>query len=79
VQIKRRYDKAQTPFDRLCAAAAISDEDREKLQSLTDQTNPRRLRQNIYHLFDDLFALPGATPGIVEDVCQTLSTPYRHR
>ena len=75
VQIKRRYDESQTPFDRISATDAISDEDRDKLQSLRDQTNPRRLRQNIYRLIDDLFSLPGATPGTTEDIYQTLSTP----
>ena len=74
-QIKRRYDVPQTPFDRLSATAAISDEDRDKLQSLRDQTNPRRLRQDIYQAIDDLFALPGATPEVTEDIYQTLSTP----
>ena len=64
-QIERRYDVPQTPFDRLCATDAISDEDRDKLQSLRDQTNPRRLRQNIYQVIDDLFSLPGATPGVL--------------
>ena len=74
VQIKRRSDEARTPFDRLCATDAISDEDRDKLQSLRDQTNPRRLRQDIYQAIDDLFALPGATPGVTEDIYRTLST-----
>ena len=74
VRIRRRYDDSQTPFDRLCATDAISAEDRDKLQSLPDQTNPRQLRREIYQLRDDLFDLPGATPGVTEDVCQTLST-----
>jgi len=72
--LKRRYDVPQTPCDRLSATDAISDEDRDKLQSLRDQTNPRRLRQDIYQAIDDLFALPGATPGVTEDIYQTLST-----
>jgi len=75
VQIKRRYDESQTPLDRLCATDAISDEDRGKLQSLRDQTTPRRLRREICQLIDDLFALPGTTPGRTEDIYQTLSTP----
>jgi len=74
-RIKRRYGVTQTPFDRLSATDAISDEDRDKLQSLPDQTNPRRLHQNIYRLIDDLLNLPGATPDITEDIYQTLSTP----
>ena len=74
-RIRRRYDTAQTPFDRLCATDAIDPEDRNRLQSLKDQTNPRRLRQDIYQLIGDLLASPGATPGRTEDIYQTLSTP----
>jgi hypothetical protein len=74
-RVKRRYDQAQTPFDRLCATNAISDEDRQKLQALRDQTNPRQLRQEIYDLLDYLFTLPCATPGITEDAYQTLVMP----
>ncbi len=74
-RIKRRYDQARTPFDRLCATTAITKEHREQLQALRDRTNPRQLRQEIYDLIGDLFALPGAVPGITEDVYQTL----RHR
>lgn len=74
-RVKRRYDQAQTPFDRLCATNAISDEDRQRLQALRDQTNPRQLRQEIYELLDYLFTLPCATPGITQDVYQTLVMP----
>jgi hypothetical protein len=34
--------------------------------------NPRQLRQEIYDLIDQIFALPGAVPGVTEDVFQTL-------
>jgi hypothetical protein len=74
-RVKRRYDQAQTPFDRLCATNAISNQNRHRLQALRDQTNPRRLRQEIYDLLDYLFTLPCATPGVTEDVYQTLVLP----
>ena len=74
-RIKRRYDQAQSPFDRLCNTSAISDEDRQRLQALRDQTNPRQLRREIYDLLDYLFTLPCATPGITQDVYQTLDMP----
>jgi transposase InsO family protein len=73
--IKRRYDQAQTPFDRLCATTAISPERRMELEMLRDQTNPRQLRQEIYDMIDALFALPGALPEQSEDVYQTLAYP----
>jgi hypothetical protein len=72
VRIKRRHDRATTPFDRLCATHMILPEHREQLEALRDQINPRVLRQQIYHAIDQLFALPGAVPGVTENVYLTL-------
>ena len=73
-RIRRRFDKAATPFDRLCATKAISPEQKDRLDALRHQTNPRQLRQEIYDLIDYIFALPGAVPGMTEDVRRTLVT-----
>jgi hypothetical protein len=73
-QVKRRYDRAQTPFDRLCATDAILPQHRQQLQALRDQINPRQLRQAIYDTIDYIFSLPGAVSGISEDVRLTLAT-----
>ena len=73
-RVKRRFDKAATPFDRLCATKAISQERKEQLQALRDQTNPRQLRREINKLIDHIASLPCAIPGVTEDVRQTLST-----
>jgi hypothetical protein len=73
--IKRRFDRARTPFDRLCETHAISDEHKEQLRTLRDQTNPRQLRREIYQILDQIFLLPGAVPGETENVYYTLSTP----
>ena len=73
--VKRRFDQAQTPFDRLCATDALSDADQQRLQELRHQTNPRQLRQTIYVLRDQLFALPPAIPGSSQDVFQTMLCP----
>jgi hypothetical protein len=72
-RIKRRFDKAATPFDRLCATKAISPQQKESLQALRDQTNPRQLRQEIYDLINHIASLPCAVPGVTEDVRQTLA------
>jgi len=40
---------------------------------LRDQTNPRRLRRDIYNLLDQLFSLPAAETNTTEDVLQTLT------
>ena len=78
-RVRRRFDKAQTPFERLCATDAISPERREQLEQLRKQTNPRRLRKEIYALIDHIFSLPGAVPGVTEDVFQTLLNSNTHR
>lgn len=48
VRIKRRYDQARTPLDRLCVTEVISSAQKEQLLALSDQTNHRKLRQAIY-------------------------------
>jgi hypothetical protein len=69
------HDEARTPFDRLCDTKAIDHQCQERLQTLRDRTNPRRLRQEIYDLIDHIFGLAGAVPGVTEDVFQTLAYP----
>jgi len=75
--VKRRYDRACTPFDRLCATQAIPEEWREELEALRNGTNPRQLRREIYDLMDYIAGLPGATPGLTEDVYLTLAVHPR--
>jgi len=72
--VKRRFDQARTPFDRLCATTAVSRERQEQLKALRDKTNPRRLRQEIYDLLGYVSSLPGAVPGVTEEVRLTLMT-----
>ncbi|MGB9880267.1 MAG: integrase, partial [Anaerolineae bacterium] len=55
--IQRRFDQPRTPFERLCAANTLTPEKRAELEQLRQQTNPRRLREEIYKLLDELFAL----------------------
>jgi hypothetical protein len=73
-RVKRRYDQARTPFDRLCETTAISQERRQQLEALRDRTNPRQLRQEIYDQLDYIFSLPNAIPGQTENVYHTLTT-----
>jgi hypothetical protein len=63
VKVKRHYDDAKPPFDRLCATNTLAPAKQEELERLRDKTNPRRLKQEIYDLLDDIFALPCADCG----------------
>jgi len=73
--VRRRYDQARTPFDRLCATTAIHADRRIELERLRDRTNPRQLRREIEDGLAQLLALPCAVPGTVENVLDTLMTP----
>jgi hypothetical protein len=72
-RIRRRYDKAKTPFDRLCETDAIEEEHKDQLKGLRKATNPRQLRQEICDAVEEIISLPGATPGQPESVFDTLS------
>jgi hypothetical protein len=63
------------PFERLCETGVLSATDRRNLQVLYDRTNPLQLREEIYDLIDQLFALPNAVPGVTEDVYQLVDLP----
>jgi hypothetical protein len=78
-RITRRHDQARTPFERLCDTTAILPQHKDLLMALRDRTNLRQLCQDIWDALDRIYDLPGATPGITEDVFKTLeavSTPH---
>jgi hypothetical protein len=75
-RVLRRYDQPRTPFQRLCETEAISDHKQDQLISLRRSINPRKLRQEIYALRDELFSLPNAQPGVTENVHHTLHYPW---
>ena len=68
-RIQRHYDTARTPFDRLCATGVLSAAEQEELEALRQQTNPRRLRKEIYQRIYAISALPCA--GEVQNVYLT--------
>ena len=43
----RKWDRAQTPYQRLLASGMLSGEQQARLQALYEQTNPLRLREEI--------------------------------
>lgn len=47
-QVRRTWDQAQTPFERLKATGCLSAQQQQRLQALYEQTNPRHLREQIY-------------------------------
>jgi hypothetical protein len=63
-KVRRKWDQAQTPFERLVTSGVLSHEQQAHLQQLYEQTNPRQLRQAIYRQLDALWQ-SATQPGIV--------------
>ena len=74
-RVKRVFDDARTPFDRLCATDAIPPDQRAILTAWRQEINPRALRREIYAAIQQLFQLPGAVPGQSENVYDSLFFP----
>jgi len=71
-RVKRRFDRARPPLDRLCETGVLSEQKQQELLTLRETINPLQLREEIYQLVEELFSLPNAVPGVTEDVFQTL-------
>ena len=57
-RVRRRWDRAQTPYERLAATPALSLAARARLDAQYQTTNPRALRREIYTRVEALL-LPG--------------------
>ncbi len=74
-RVKRRYDQAQTPFDRLSATGVLPPGHKLQLEQLRLETNPVQLREEIYSMVDQLFSLTNSLPNQTENVYETLFEP----
>ena len=72
-RIRRRYDDARTPFDRLLATEALSPEQRAHLSALRKQTNPMQLLAQIKRQPALIFSLPPAQDGEDQNIYDTLT------
>ena len=57
-KLQRRWDLAQTPYQRLLASGVLSPEQEARLARLYAQTNPRQLRETIYQAVERLWQKP---------------------
>ncbi len=46
--VRRDWDEAKTPYERLLATGVLSHQQQQRLQALYEQTNPLQLREEIY-------------------------------
>ncbi len=61
-KLRRRWDRAQTPYQRLVASRTLSPVQQARLAALYAGTNPRQLREAIYHAVEQLWQHPQPTP-----------------
>ena len=78
-KVRRRFDEARSPLDRLLATQTLSIEQGAKLKVLRRDTDPRRLIKQLYQLRDALLELPEAMPDQTEDVRLTLQNQNRYQ
>ncbi len=57
-RVRRKWDEAATPYERLQATDVLEQETAERLAGLRTTTNPRRLRRAIYDAIPRLWDLP---------------------
>jgi hypothetical protein len=60
-KLRRRWDRAQTPCQRLLAGGVLSREQAARLATLYAETNPRQLRETIYQAIERLWDRPWST------------------
>jgi len=74
----RVYDRAQTPYQRLCAAGVLPADARRELEAIYQSFNPLQLRRDLERELDRLWALaapdPRGAPGNT-DIAPLLKSP----
>jgi hypothetical protein len=60
--VERVYDRAQTPYQRLCAAGVLSPEKRHELETLYQRLNPLQLRRDLEAALERLWTLAAPDP-----------------
>jgi len=71
-QYRRKFDTAQTPFERLLQLHCLDEATRTKLENLRQSIDPLGLRDEIEQLIMKLSLLPCAKPGEKINVYETL-------
>lgn len=71
-RVKQRLNAARSPLNRLCETGTLPIQPQRERPALSERIAPLQLRKEIYRLMEELFSLPNATPGVAEDIFQTL-------
>ncbi len=72
LKYRRKFDTAQTPFDRLVQMECLGEATQTELENLRQSIDPLALRDEIEQLIMELSVLPCAEPGAKINVYDTL-------
>jgi len=72
-KLRRQWDRAQTPYQRLVASGILSAVQQARLAALYAGTNPRQLREAIYHAVEQLWQHP--QPALESNRKEVAMTP----
>jgi hypothetical protein len=61
-KVRRKWDAATTPYERVRASGVLSAEQQARLQQLYEQTNPLRLREALYRQLEAIWQSATTTP-----------------
>lgn len=78
LQYQRKFDQAQTPFDRLINMQILDDAQVAQLQALRAKTNPMKLRNQINDLIAQLLSLPVLAKSETVNIFETFIQEADH-
>jgi len=62
-KVRRKWDAAKTPYERLLASSVLSHQQQARLQQLHEQTNPLQLREALYRQLEAIWQSAMAPPS----------------
>ena len=74
-RVRRVYDRAQTPYQRLCAADVLSPATRHELETRYQQLNPLQLRRDLEAALERLWTLAAPDPCRLQESTESQRPP----
>src|SRR5689334_20284593 len=56
-RVKKKYDRARTPYERVLASSAVSEEKKQRLKQEYEAINPAQIKREITRLQDELIKM----------------------
>ena len=74
-RVHRVFDRAQTPYQRLCAAGVLSADKRAELEAFYHRLNPLQLQRDLQAALDRLWQLAAPDPSRIPTRNTSIAPP----